>query len=95
VVSFRCPHRGLQLSVGWVEDDSIRCRYHGWKYDSSGQCVEVPTEPESTAKTIRIRSYPAVEYLGFVFAFFGEAMLPRYRAFRTMKTAKLPGRNHM
>jgi nitrite reductase/ring-hydroxylating ferredoxin subunit len=58
VVTFRCPHRGLQLSVGWVEGDSIRCRSHGWKYDSSGQCVEVPTEPESTAKTIRIRSYP-------------------------------------
>lgn len=29
VVAFRCAHRGLQLSLGWVEDDCIRCRYHG------------------------------------------------------------------
>ena len=30
VVDFRCPHRGTQLSAGWVEGDSIRCMYHGW-----------------------------------------------------------------
>ena len=42
LVAFRCAHRGTQLSSGWVEGDSIRCRYHGWKYDSSGQCVEQP-----------------------------------------------------
>ena len=40
VVAFRCAHRGTQLSAGWVEDDCIRCFYHGWKYDPSGQCVE-------------------------------------------------------
>ena len=39
VVDFRCAHRGTQLSVGWVEDDCIRCFYHGWKYDGTGQCV--------------------------------------------------------
>src|SRR5687768_3529173 len=37
VVGFRCAHRGTQLSLGWVEEDCIRCRYHGWKYDASGQ----------------------------------------------------------
>ena len=40
VVAFQCAHRGSQLSVGWVEDDCIRCRYHGWKYDATGQCIE-------------------------------------------------------
>src|SRR4051812_17342468 len=30
LVAFRCAHRGTQLSVGWVEDDCLRCRYHGW-----------------------------------------------------------------
>src|SRR5688572_7679497 len=44
VVAFRCAHRGTQLSAGSVEDDCIRCVYHGWKYDSSGQCVEQPAE---------------------------------------------------
>src|SRR5438067_666556 len=40
LVDHRCAHRGAQLSLGWVEDDCLRCFYHGWKYDSSGQCVE-------------------------------------------------------
>ena len=39
---FRCPHRGAQLSLGWVEGDDIRCRYHGWRFDCTGQCVEQP-----------------------------------------------------
>jgi 5,5'-dehydrodivanillate O-demethylase oxygenase subunit len=76
VIAFQCAHRGLQLSVGWVEDDCIRCRYHGWKYDATGQCIEVPTETESMAKTVRIRSYPTVEYLGFIFAYFGDGEPP-------------------
>src|SRR2546423_1119179 len=44
LLAFRCAHRGTQLSVGWVEDDCIRCRYHGWKYDGDGRCVEQPGE---------------------------------------------------
>ena len=91
VIAFQCAHRGLQLSVGWVEDDCIRCRYHGWKYDATGQCIEVPTESESTAKTVRIRSYPTVEYLGFIFAYFGAGEPPPYRTSRILKTAKSPG----
>src|SRR4051812_30235586 len=39
VVAYRCAHRGTQLSAGWVEGDQIRCFYHGWKYDHTGQCV--------------------------------------------------------
>src|ERR1051325_8573849 len=39
VVGFRCPHRGTQLSAGWVEGDCIRCMYHGWLFESSGQCT--------------------------------------------------------
>jgi 5,5'-dehydrodivanillate O-demethylase oxygenase subunit len=84
VVGFRCPHRLTQLSVGWVEEDCIRCRFHGWKFDSSGQCVEQPAEKESFAEKIRIRSCPTDEYLGLVFAYFGEGSpppLPRYPDF--------------
>src|ERR1051326_4419365 len=45
VLAFRCAHRGTQLSTGWVEGDNLRCRYHGWTYAASGQCVEQPCEP--------------------------------------------------
>jgi len=78
IVDFRCAHRGTQLSLGWVEQDCIRCFYHGWKYDGSGQCVEQPAEEESFAQKIKIRSYPTYEYLGFIFAYFGEQVAPPF-----------------
>lgn len=83
LVGFRCAHRGTQLSSGWVEDDCIRCRYHGWKYDGSGQCVEQPLEDPSFAAKIRIAGYPVEEYLGLIFVYLGEGdppPLPRYPA---------------
>lgn len=79
VVALRCAHRGTQLSVGWVEEDCIRCRYHGWKFDGSGQCVEQPGEDPSFAERIRIRGYPAEEYLGLIFAYLGEGEAPPLR----------------
>ena len=79
VVDFRCAHRGTQLSIGWVEGECIRCFYHGWKYDGAGQCVEQPAEGESFAAKVKIRSYPAREYLGLVFAFFGEGEAAPFR----------------
>ncbi len=72
LVAFRCAHRGTQLSTGWVEGDCIRCRYHGWKYDGSGQCVEQPGEEATYAEKVKIRTYPTQEYLGLVFAYLGE-----------------------
>jgi 5,5'-dehydrodivanillate O-demethylase len=85
VVAFRCAHRGTQLSLGWVEGDCIRCRYHGWKYDASGHAVEIPGQSnEAFAQKVRIRSYPTKEYLGLIFAYFGEGSapeLPRYLEF--------------
>jgi 5,5'-dehydrodivanillate O-demethylase len=76
IVDFRCAHRCTQLSVGWVEGDSIRCRYHGWKYDNTGQCVEQPGEEASFAAKVRIKSFPTCEYLGLIFAFLDEGEPP-------------------
>jgi 5,5'-dehydrodivanillate O-demethylase oxygenase subunit len=84
LVAFRCAHRGTQLSTGWVEDDCIRCRYHGWKFDGSGQCVEQPMEDADFARRVSIRSYPVYEYIGLIFAYLGEGdapPLPSYPAF--------------
>jgi 5,5'-dehydrodivanillate O-demethylase oxygenase subunit len=81
VVAPRCPHRGTLLSTGWVEGDSLRCFYHGWKYGPSGQCVEAPAEREGSEKSVRIRSYPTKEYLGLIFAYLGDGeppVFPRY-----------------
>ena len=39
----RCPHKGVPLSSGWQEGDSLRCPFHGWRFISSGECIEVPS----------------------------------------------------
>ena len=86
----RCAHRGTQLSLGWVEGDSIRCMYHGWKYAPTGQCIEQPGEPQPFCHKIRIRSYPVREYLGAIFAYLGEGdppSFPRYERFEAPRVA--------
>lgn len=75
-VEFRCPHRRAQLSVGWVEGDDLRCRYHGWRFDASGQCVEQPAEDRPFCANVKMASYPAREYAGLIFVFLGTGAPP-------------------
>jgi 5,5'-dehydrodivanillate O-demethylase len=85
LVDLRCPHRGTQLSAGWIEGDSIRCMYHGWCFNSEGQCTEQPAEEKSFARKIRIKSYPAREYLGLIFAYLGGGEAPAFPRYRHME----------
>ncbi len=39
-----CSHRRVNLAIGVVEDDGLRCQYHGWKFNAQGQCIEQPFE---------------------------------------------------
>jgi 5,5'-dehydrodivanillate O-demethylase len=73
-----CPHRHVQLSLGWVEDDCLRCIYHGWKYDASGQCIEQPAERESFARKVQVPSYPVRVEHGLVFAYLGPGEPPPF-----------------
>ena len=43
-----CAHRGASLWFGNNEVGGLRCAYHGWKYDVTGQCIEVPSEPDNS-----------------------------------------------
>ncbi|MPZ12870.1 MAG: Rieske 2Fe-2S domain-containing protein [Chloroflexi bacterium] len=81
LVGSRCAHRGTQLSIGWVEGDSIRCRYHGWRYNGEGQCVEQPLEERPAPERVCIRSYQVEEYLGLIFAYLGAEPAPPLRRF--------------
>jgi 5,5'-dehydrodivanillate O-demethylase oxygenase subunit len=81
VTAFRCAHRGTQMSLGWVEGDDLRCRYHGWKYDAAGQCVEQPNEDRPFCDRVQLRAYPTREYVGLVFAYLGEGAPPPFRTY--------------
>jgi 5,5'-dehydrodivanillate O-demethylase len=82
VVAPRCAHRGVQLSVGWVEGEAIRCRYHGWKYTGQGQCIEQPAEGKREfCARVRIAHKPTREYKGLVFAYLGDGEPPNFPEF--------------
>jgi len=73
-----CPHRGADLAYGRNEGDGLRCPFHGWKFDVSGQCTETPAEPAGSTLCQRIqqRSYPIVEKSGVLFGWFGPQGMP-------------------
>ncbi len=51
-----CPHRGANLYWARNEECGLRCVYHGWKYDVTGKCVDMPNEPEESTFKDRIRA---------------------------------------
>jgi 5,5'-dehydrodivanillate O-demethylase len=89
LVGQRCAHRGTQLSLGWVEGDCIRCFYHGWKYDGSGQCVEQPAEANSFAQKVRIPGYAVREYIGLIFAYLGEGEPPPFARYPKLENPEI------
>jgi nitrite reductase/ring-hydroxylating ferredoxin subunit len=80
----RCVHRGASLYYGGVEEDGIRCCYHGWVFDTEGVCLEQPCEPELGLHRDRVRQpwYPVEEQYGLIWAYLGDPakkpLLPRY-----------------
>ena len=81
LVANECAHRHTRLAPhGRVEEECIRCFYHGWMYDATGQCLEQPAEGrESFAHKVRITSYPVRDYHGIVFAYFGAGEPPEFQ----------------
>lgn len=68
----RCAHRRAPLSAGVRIGDQIQCGYHGFMYDCTGTCTEIPGQknvPTSTA----VKSYPLVERYGLIWIWMGEA----------------------
>jgi phenylpropionate dioxygenase-like ring-hydroxylating dioxygenase large terminal subunit len=86
----RCCHRGTTLYYGKVEEDGIRCCYHGWKFDTERHCLEQPCEPDGGQFRDKVRQpwYPVEERYGLIFAYMGPAdkkpVLPRYEALEKM-----------
>jgi phenylpropionate dioxygenase-like ring-hydroxylating dioxygenase large terminal subunit len=62
-----CLHRGTALSLGWVEGERLRCAYHGWTYDRTGQAVDIPARPELSGHLkVQLTRYPVREKDGLI-----------------------------
>ncbi|GAB1261829.1 aromatic ring-hydroxylating dioxygenase subunit alpha [Aurantivibrio plasticivorans] len=68
-----CPHRGLPLSLGYIEGDEIVCGYHGMKVSCQGSCHSMPGQDVRRMKGIN--AYPTVEKYGFIWLWPGDPTL--------------------
>jgi nitrite reductase/ring-hydroxylating ferredoxin subunit len=79
-----CMHRGTSLFYGKVDDTGIRCCYHGWKFDTTGHCLDQPCEPDGGRFKDKVRQpwYPLLEHYGLIWAYMGppdkKPVLPTY-----------------
>jgi nitrite reductase/ring-hydroxylating ferredoxin subunit len=84
LVGEHCSHRGTSLAYGRVEENGLRCLYHGWLYGKDGSCLETPAEPPSSnfKLTVKHTAYPCVEVGGLIFTYMGppekQPDFPRY-----------------
>jgi phthalate 4,5-dioxygenase oxygenase subunit len=78
ILRHNCPHRGASLFFGRNEEEGLRCVYHGWKFDVSGKCVDMPNEPaESNFKDkVKAMAYPTQERNGVVWVYMGPRQVP-------------------
>ena len=73
LISETCAHRGASLYWSRNEENGIRCVYHGWKYDVTGQCVNMPNEPVASnfRQKVKTTAYPCIERNGIVWTYLG------------------------
>jgi phthalate 4,5-dioxygenase oxygenase subunit len=66
-----CPHRRASLWLGRNEENGLRCVYHGWKFDVTGQCIDQMNEPRQFCAKIKATAYPTYELSGVIWAYMG------------------------
>ena len=77
LIEMHCAHRLADLWYGRNEEDGLRCTYHGWKYDVTGACIDMPSEPKSSnfKEKIRLVAYPIEERAGVLWTYMGDPAL--------------------
>ncbi|MCF8059909.1 MAG: Rieske 2Fe-2S domain-containing protein [Bacteriovoracaceae bacterium] len=88
----RCPHRNFKLSKGRVEDDCLRCPYHGWKINSQSVVIDVPAEGphQRTVKARSTKKYECLEIDDFIYVSLASDITKVQTPFR-MPKYKEPG----
>ena len=95
-----CRHRRAPLFFGRNEEGGLRCVYHGWKFDATGACLDIPSEPSGGAMLAgaALKSYPTVERGGVVWAYLGPPALrppaPDYEWTRAPATHRAVSKSH-
>lgn len=89
-----CAHRRASLYFGRNESEQspdgqpgLRCPYHGWKYDVTGRCIDMPNEPAKSRfkEHVQLTSYPAVDRGGVIWAYMGPSdLMPELPEFEWM-----------
>lgn len=98
LVDAYCPHRRAPLFFGRNEENGLRCVYHGWKFNGSGACVDMPSEPpDSIFKSkVKAAAYPTWEGGGMVWAYLGppehQPPIPDFEVCRVPQSARVAGK---
>jgi 5,5'-dehydrodivanillate O-demethylase len=78
LIADHCMHRSASMLYGRVEERGIACAYHGWLYDTQGNCLETPAEPVDSKfyLTVKIKAYPVKKFVGLYWAYMGPSPAP-------------------
>ncbi len=90
VMDHRCPHRCASMYFGRNEEGGVRCVYHGWKFDTEGNCVDMPNVPpeQGFKNRVKAKAYKVLERTGLVWAYMGPREQPP--AFPNMDCLQIP-----
>ncbi len=97
LIGDHCPHRGASLRYGRVEERGIACAYHGWLYDTQGNCLETPAEPADSLLhlTVRQRAYPVQERYGLYWAYLGPPPAPLLQRYDAAESGPIKAIGHV
>lgn len=86
LVEEQCRHRRVSLYYGFVEEDGLRCPYHGWKFAHNGKCIEQPFEPKGLQPKADAaqKAYPVKSLGGILFTYMGKGMPPELPQWETL-----------
>jgi 5,5'-dehydrodivanillate O-demethylase len=98
-----CPHRRMGMIYGIPENNGLRCPYHGWVMDETGQCIEQPYEETVDAGAgfkdkIKVKAYPVQEMAGLLFTYMGPSpapLLPRWDVYTAEDVVRDIGYAHL
>jgi cholesterol 7-desaturase len=71
VLNAYCPHLGANLGIGGsVEGNSIKCAFHGWKFNENGECTEIAYSDCTSLPKNKIKKWVNIEQNGSILVWY-------------------------